>query len=163
TGQIGEVMSESSNIAFSHVRSLLSKDEEALKLLAQNTIHLHIPAGATPKDGPSAGITMATSFYSLLTSRKVRGDVAMTGELTLTGKVFPIGGLKEKLIAAKRAGIKHIIFPKLNERDLEEVPKHIKKGLTFHPVNEIGEVLDIALHPAAKKTGSAKKEKTLKK
>jgi len=163
TGQIGEVMSESSNIAFSHVRSLLAKDEEALKLLAQNTIHLHIPAGATPKDGPSAGITMATSFYSLLTSRKVRGDVAMTGELTLTGKVFPIGGLKEKLIAAKRAGIKHIIFPKLNERDLEEVPKHIKKGLIFHPVNEIGEVLDIALHPAAKKTGSAKKEKTLKK
>jgi ATP-dependent Lon protease len=139
-------MSESSNIAFSHVRSLLSKDEEALKLLTQNSIHLHIPAGATPKDGPSAGITMATSFYSLLTSRKVRGDVAMTGELTLSGKVLPIGGLKEKLIAAYKAKMKKALIPRKNfERDLDEIPQEVKDAMEIKAVDVIEDVLKEAL------------------
>lgn len=162
TGQIGEVMNESANIAFSHVRSILTREgEDAMKLIRENVIHLHIPAGATPKDGPSAGITMATALYSLASGRSVRSDVAMTGELTLTGKVFPIGGLKEKLIAAKRAGLKHIIFPKLNDRDLEEVPEKVRRGLVFHPVSEMTEVLEIAL--AKKAVSAAKKPDTKKK
>lgn len=143
TGQLGEVMSESATIAYSYVKKLLGEKEEYQSFFEKHIVHLHVPAGATPKDGPSAGITMASSIYSLVTGKISRSNFAMTGELTLTGKVFPIGGLKEKLIAAKRAGIKEIIFPKQNEKNLEEVQDHIKKGLKFHPVEDMTEVISL--------------------
>jgi len=106
---------------------------------------LHLPAGATPKDGPSAGITMALALYSLSKNKKVRGNVAMTGELSLTGKVLPVGGIKEKVLAAKRAGIKDIILPFENEKDLKEVPERHRKGMKFYPVKHFDDVLKIAL------------------
>lgn len=155
TGQLGEVMSESANIAYSYVQHMLKDNEAAHKIFAENTIHLHVPAGATPKDGPSAGITMATALYSLATDQIVKSHFAMTGELTLTGRVFPIGGLKEKMIAAKRAGIKEIIIPKMNVKDLEEIPAHVKRGIKIHPVEEIQEVINLAIVPA-KKTSKSK-------
>ena len=119
--------------------------EEATDFLATHEVHLHLPAGATPKDGPSAGITMALALYSLATKRMVRGDVAMTGELSLTGKVLPVGGIKEKVLAAKRAGIKDIILPWQNEKDLKEVPERHRKGMRFYPVRHFNEVLKVAL------------------
>ncbi|MFW6365362.1 MAG: endopeptidase La, partial [Spirochaetota bacterium] len=143
TGQLGDVMSESANIAYSYVRQIVSDNDEYARFFNEHLIHLHVPAGATPKDGPSAGITMATALFSLVTNTTAKSSFAMTGELTLTGKVFPIGGLKEKLIAAKRAKIKNILYPHLNERDLQEVPDHVRKGLKFYPVSEFTEVLDI--------------------
>jgi ATP-dependent Lon protease len=161
TGQLGEVMSESANIAYSYVQHLLKNHDDAKKVFTENMIHLHVPAGATPKDGPSAGITMATSLYSLATGRIVKPLIAMTGELTLTGRVFPIGGLKEKMIAAKRAGIKEVIIPKMNVKDLEEIPNHVKKGITIHPVEEMHEVISIALIKE-KKTAKAKGSKAKK-
>jgi ATP-dependent Lon protease len=174
TGQLGEVMNESANLAYSYIKKLLQdkmdeekakikvprktrsktnstealkpvQAEEATDFLATHEIHLHLPAGATPKDGPSAGITMALALYSLATKNKVRGEVAMTGELSLTGKVLPVGGIKEKVLAAKRAGIKEIILPFQNEKDLKEVPERHRKGLVFHPVKYFSEVLKIAL------------------
>jgi ATP-dependent Lon protease len=157
TGQLGEVMSESANIAFSFVQTLLKNDEKCFKVISENLIHLHVPAGATPKDGPSAGITMATSLYSLATGILVKPYIAMTGELTLTGRVFPIGGLKEKLIAAKRAGMKEVIIPKLNVKDLEEIPAHVKSGLKIHPVEEMAEVLALALVKKTTKKPAAKR------
>lgn len=158
TGQLGEVMSESANIAFSYVQTLLKNDEKSYKQISENQIHLHVPAGATPKDGPSAGVTMATSLYSLATGILVKPFIAMTGELTLTGRVFPIGGLKEKLIAAKRAGMKEVIIPKLNVKDLEEIPAHIKAGIKIHPVEEMTQVLDLALVKSAKKRTAPKRK-----
>lgn len=184
TGQLGEVMGESANLAYSYVKRVLQSQiedeilkskkitkkvskkkptiptaqvvpatthvaapnpEEATDFLATHEIHLHLPAGATPKDGPSAGITMALALYSLATHQMVRGDVAMTGELSLTGKVLPVGGIKEKVLAAKRAGIKEIIMPWQNEKDLKEVPERHRKGMKFHPVKHFDEVLKIAL------------------
>ncbi|MCQ2981811.1 MAG: endopeptidase La [Treponemataceae bacterium] len=147
TGQLGDVMKESSSIAYSWVRSYAI----ANKLVKpdwfnKNLIHLHVPDGATPKDGPSAGITMATALMSLLKGKKIRKDLAMTGELSLTGKVLPIGGLKEKTVAAKRNNVKTIIIPKQNERDLDEIPEIVKKGITFKPVSRIEEVLEIAFN-----------------
>ena len=111
----------------------------------QNEVHLHLPAGATPKDGPSAGITMALALYSLAKGKKINPSIAMTGELSLTGKVLPVGGIKEKVLAAKRAGIKQIILPKSNEKDLAEVPERHRKGLKFFPVSHFSEVLGIAV------------------
>ena len=119
--------------------------EEAQDFLTNHEVHLHLPAGATPKDGPSAGITMALALYSLAKNKKVRGQIAMTGELSLTGKVLPVGGIKEKVLAAKRAGIKEIIIPSDNEKDLKEVPDRHRKGLKFYPVKHFDEVLTIAL------------------
>jgi len=145
TGQLGDVMSESANIAYTYVHSMFAEDENARKYFDEMVIHIHVPEGATPKDGPSAGITMATSIYSLVTGRIAKSDIAMTGELTLSGKVLPIGGLKEKVIAAKMAGQKHIIFPSDNKKDLQDIPEYVKKGLTFHLVSDILEVVDIAL------------------
>lgn len=184
TGQLGDVMGESANLAYSYVKSILQAQieeellkskkaakkvskkvskkvetpatvtapavpapnpEEATDFLAKHEIHLHLPAGATPKDGPSAGITMALALYSLSTNQMVRGDIAMTGELSLTGKVLPVGGIKEKVLAAKRAGIKEIILPWQNEKDLKEVPERHRKGMRFHPVKHFDEVLKIAL------------------
>lgn len=161
TGQLGGVMNESASLAYSYVRKLLQdgpEDSKKLKVkiikddlaesddyLSMHEVHLHLPAGATPKDGPSAGITMALALYSLATNKVVKSDIAMTGELSLTGKVLPVGGIKEKVLAAKRAGIKTIILPKQNEKDLKEVPEAHRKGLKFFPVSHFDEVLKIAL------------------
>jgi ATP-dependent Lon protease len=116
---------------------------------AEHDIHIHVPSGAIPKDGPSAGIAIATALASLMTGRPVRSDVAMTGEITLTGQVLPIGGLKEKALAAQRNGIRRVIAPALNEQDVDEIPAHLRKALEFSFVSEIGEVLEIALQRRA--------------
>lgn len=146
TGQMGDVMKESSQIAFDWARKfVLERGEKDAKWFEENIVHLHIPEGATPKDGPSAGITMATTFVSLLLGKKIKPHLAMTGELSLTGQVLPIGGLREKTVAAKRNKIKTIIIPKANERDLEDIPDHVKQGIKFIPVSDVHEVLEIAL------------------
>ncbi|MFT5701365.1 MAG: ATP-dependent Lon protease [Desulforhopalus sp.] len=140
TGQLGSVMIESSEIAYSYVRSRMQKNAEGAEFFNKNMIHLHVPAGATPKDGPSAGITMACSLYSIVTGIPVRGNLAMTGELTLTGMVMPIGGVKEKMIASKRAKVKEVLLPKDNQEDFELLPDHIKEGLTAYFVSNFEEV-----------------------
>ena len=146
TGQMGDVMKESSQIAFNWARKfVLDRKAKKADWFDKNIIHLHIPEGATPKDGPSAGITMATTFVSLFMNKKIKPNLAMTGELSLTGQVLPIGGLREKTVAAKRNKIKTIIIPKANERDLEEIPENVKKGINFIPVSDVHEVLAAAL------------------
>jgi ATP-dependent Lon protease len=149
TGQLGDVMKESAQIALSYLRS----NGPALGLpvgqLAERGVHLHVPAGAVPKDGPSAGITMTTALASLLSGRLVRADVAMTGEVSLTGRVLPIGGLKQKLLAAHRAGITTVLIPARNEPDLDDVPEKVREALEIHPVSDVTDVLGIALEPAA--------------
>jgi len=188
TGQLGEVMGESANIAYSYVKQILQDEmeedfiaakeaakkkaakritaksdepveEEAMPedFLSEHEIHLHLPAGATPKDGPSAGITMALALYSLAHDIKIKSNLAMTGELSLTGKVLPVGGIKEKVLAAKRAGIKNIILPKDCEKDLKEVPERHRKGMKFFPVEHFDEVLKIAL-PKMKRHKKTKKK-----
>jgi ATP-dependent Lon protease len=149
TGQLGEVMKESAQAAMSYVRVHQSElaPELASDWFRTHDVHIHVPAGAIPKDGPSAGITMATALASLLSGRHVRDDVAMTGEITLTGQVLPIGGLKDKALAAQRNGISTIIAPELNEPDIDEIPEHLRKKLTFRFVGQIGEVLAAALEP----------------
>ena len=145
TGQMGDVMKESSQIAFNWARRYaIEKGIKEAQWFEDNIVHLHIPEGATPKDGPSAGITMATTFVSLLTGKKIKPHLAMTGELSLTGQVLPIGGLREKTVAAKRNKIKTIIIPKANERDLEEIPEYVKQGLKFIPVSDVMEVINTA-------------------
>lgn len=144
TGQAGDVMKESSQIAWSYLGSISEEFAPGLKFFEKTQVHLHIPEGATPKDGPSAGITMATAILSLLLDRPVLADLAMTGELTLTGMVLPIGGVKEKWIAAKRSGAKVLIFPKGNKRDYEELPGYIKKGIKVHFVEKFEEVFHVA-------------------
>ena len=147
TGQIGDVMRESAQAALSYVRSNATELAPELEedWFSTHEIHIHVPAGATPKDGPSAGIAMATALASLITGRPVRADVAMTGEITLTGQVLPIGGLKEKALAAQRHGIRTVIAPALNEQDVDEIPEHLRKDIEFRFVSEIGEVLEVAL------------------
>jgi ATP-dependent Lon protease len=149
TGQLGEVMKESAAAALSYVRGHLHEIAPDLPSdwFRNHDIHIHVPAGAIPKDGPSAGITMATALASLLSGRHVRDDVAMTGEMTLTGQVLPIGGLKDKALAAQRNGISSIIAPELNEPDTDEIPEHLRKKLTFRFVSQIDEVLETALEP----------------
>ena len=144
TGQLGDVMKESASIAMSWVRSYAIKNKiRKLEWFNKSFIHLHVPEGATPKDGPSAGITMATALMSLVKGKKMKSGIAMTGELSLTGKVLPIGGLKEKTVAAKRNKIKTIIIPKQNVRDLDDIPEIVKKDLTFCPVSTMEEVLKL--------------------
>ena len=146
TGQMGDVMKESSQIAFNWSRKfVLERGFKETEWFEKNAVHLHIPEGATPKDGPSAGITMATTFVSLFCEKTIKPNLAMTGELSLTGQVLPIGGLREKTVAAKRNKIKTIIIPKANERDLEDIPENVKKGIKFIPVTDVKEVLEIAL------------------
>ena len=143
TGQMGEVMSESANIGWTYMKRA-AKDERSLKRLKGQGVHLHIPAGAVPKDGPSAGITMAASLYSLVKNKSVVPGLAMTGELTLTGQVLPVGGIREKVIAAKRNGYKSIIIPRENGRDLKEIPASVKKGVKFHLVKNMNDVIKLA-------------------
>jgi ATP-dependent Lon protease len=142
TGQLGNVMQESANIAYTYVRHIAGQFGVDKEFFENNQIHLHVPAGATPKDGPSAGITMASCLLSLATEKKVKRSLAMTGELSLVGQVLPIGGLKEKVIAAKRNKIKEIIIPAQNEKDLADIPEHVKKGINFHPVQSMEEVIE---------------------
>jgi ATP-dependent Lon protease len=145
TGQLGDVMKESAQIALSYLRSNGPKLGIGVSELADRGVHLHVPAGAVPKDGPSAGITMTTALASLLSSRLVRADVAMTGEVSLTGRVLPIGGLKQKLLAAHRAGITTVLIPARNEPDLEDVPEKVRDALEIHLVSDVKEVLETAL------------------
>ena len=149
TGQLGDVMKESAQIALSSLRSRapeLGIDEDAF----DRAFHVHVPAGAIPKDGPSAGITMATALASLLSGRPVRHTIGMTGEVTLQGRVLPIGGLKQKVLAAHAAGLTDVILPERNRQDLDDVPEHVRDELTFHPVMSLDEVLELALEPAAR-------------
>ncbi|HUA49044.1 MAG TPA: S16 family serine protease, partial [Solirubrobacteraceae bacterium] len=147
TGQLGEVMQESAQAALSYVRSNASDllPELPEDWFATHDIHIHVPAGATPKDGPSAGVAMVVALASLLSGRPVRADVAMTGEITLTGQVLPIGGLKEKALAAQRNGIRVVIAPALNEQDADEIPEHLRKDLEFRFVSTVEEALEVAL------------------
>lgn len=144
TGQAGEVMKESAQIAWSYLNSVVHKYAPEHEFFEKSSVHIHIPEGATPKDGPSAGITMVTALISLLTDTPILEDLGMTGELTLTGRVLPIGGLKEKLIAARRSGLKTLIFPKDNLRDYEELPDHLKDGLSVHFCDHYDDIFHIA-------------------
>ncbi|HBG19377.1 MAG TPA: endopeptidase La [Desulfobulbaceae bacterium] len=146
TGQLGQVMVESSEIAYSYVRSLMRENQEGADFFKQNLIHLHVPAGATPKDGPSAGITMACSIYSLAMNKPIRPNIAMTGELTLSGLVMPIGGVKEKMIASQRAKVQEVLLPKDNQEDFEMLPDHIKEGIKPYFVSTFDEVRKICFN-----------------
>ncbi|MBA8925799.1 ATP-dependent Lon protease [Kutzneria viridogrisea] len=148
TGQLGDVMKESAHIALSYLRSHGAELELPVGDLKERGVHVHVPAGAVPKDGPSAGVTMTTALASLLSGRPVRSDVAMTGEVSLTGRVLPIGGVKQKLLAAHRAGITTVLLPKRNEPDLDDVPESVREQLTVHLVSDVREALDLALEPA---------------
>jgi ATP-dependent Lon protease len=148
TGQLGDVMKESARIALTYVRAHapeLGIDPDAFD---DREFHVHVPAGAIPKDGPSAGVTMTTALASLLSGRPVKHTVGMTGEVTLQGRVLPIGGLKQKVLAAHAAGLTDVIIPERNRADLDDVPAEVREAMTFHPVMSVGEVLDIALEPA---------------
>jgi ATP-dependent Lon protease len=147
TGQLGDVMKESARIALSYVRSHAAELDIPAERL-RGRFHVHVPAGAVPKDGPSAGIAMTTALASLLTERPVRAEVAMTGEVTLQGRVLPIGGVKQKVLAAHRAGLKEVILPARNEGDLDDVPEQVREEMTFHLAEAVSEVLEIALERA---------------
>ena len=148
TGQLGDVMKESAQIALSYLRSRGAELELPVTGMKDRGVHVHVPAGAVPKDGPSAGVTMTTALASLLSGRPVRADVAMTGEVSLTGRVLPIGGVKQKLLAAHRAGISTVLIPQRNEPDLDDVPAEVLAKLDVHPVSDVREVLALALEPA---------------
>ncbi len=147
TGNLGDVMKESAMIALQYLKSHSQLFDIDYELFDKYNVHIHVPEGAIPKDGPSAGVTMVTSLVSSFTQRKVRDHVAMTGEITLRGKVLPVGGIKEKILAAKRAGITDIILCRDNKKDIDEINDIYLKGLTFHFVNTIKEVIDFALLP----------------
>ena len=179
TGQLGDVMKESATAALSFIRAHAAEYDIDEAFFDKYDFHIHVPSGAIPKDGPSAGVTMLTALVSLLTGRKVKRGLAMTGEITLRGKVMPVGGIKEKVIAAHRAGIKEVILPRPNKKDLEEIPEKVKSAMTFHFADRMGDVLDLALNgngkvkkkkrapakskkaakPAAKKTAAPKSRK----
>jgi ATP-dependent Lon protease len=158
TGKLGDVMQESAKAAVTHIRSLTAREGPKLEIpkdfYERNDVHIHVPAGAIPKDGPSAGITMAVALASAVTRRPVSKDIAMTGEITLRGKVLPVGGIRDKVLAAHRAGLKRVILPRENERDLEEVPQEVKRDLQFIFVESIDEALESALNGATRNTES---------
>jgi ATP-dependent Lon protease len=145
TGQLGKVMVESSEIAYSYVMAHLKEYGAAEDYFDSHFVHLHVPAGATPKDGPSAGVTMTTALLSMITGQPVRKRLGMTGELTLTGRVLPIGGVKEKTIAARRAGLKTLIFPEGNRKDFEELPDYLREGIEVHFAEDYADVFRVAL------------------
>jgi ATP-dependent Lon protease len=145
TGQLGDVMKESAQIALSYIRAHAQELGIDSAKFNDADIHLHVPAGAVPKDGPSAGVTMVTALVSLLTGRPVRAEVGMTGEVSLQGQVLPIGGLKQKILAAHRAGLRTVIFPQRNEADLDDVPEDVRREMTFYMAETIDEVLPHAL------------------
>src|SRR5690606_28296380 len=145
TGQLGDVMKESARAALTYAKTNAERFGISQSQLDDNEIHIHLPAGGTPKEGPSAGVALALSLISALTGIPVRKDVAMTGEITLRGRVLPIGGLKEKVLGAKRAGIKHIIYPLKNAADMKDVAPHLTKSLHFHQVDDIDQALEVAL------------------
>ncbi len=159
TGQLGEVMKESAQAALSYVRSQADTLKFEQDFFESSDIHVHVPAGAVPKDGPSAGITIATALASLLTGLPVRDDVGMTGEITLRGQVLPVGGIKEKLLAAHRAGLRTVIIPKRNEKDLDDLPDEVREQMEVKLVERVGEVLSLALQNGSRvrKTTKAKK------
>jgi ATP-dependent Lon protease len=150
TGQLGDVMKESAQAALSYVRAHAKQFNLAEDFLEKSDVHIHIPAGGMPKDGPSAGVTLMTALVSLLTGIRIRHDVAMTGEITLRGKVLPVGGIKEKILAAHRAGIKRVILPERCVADLDEVPLEVRETLEFVPVSKMDEVLAEALETPEK-------------
>ncbi|MDP9189222.1 MAG: endopeptidase La, partial [Actinomycetota bacterium] len=149
TGQLGDVMKESARIALSYVRGHADRLGLEGTDFSEREFHIHVPAGAIPKDGPSAGITMTTALVSLLSGRPVKHTVGMTGEITLQGRVLPIGGLKQKVLAAHAAGLTDVVIPERNRGDLDEVPEEVREAMTFHPVLAIDEVLELALEPSA--------------
>jgi ATP-dependent Lon protease len=155
TGQLGDVMKESAEIALSYVRSHATELGIDPAALRGRRFHVHVPAGAVPKDGPSAGVTLTTALVSLLTNRPVRSDMGMTGEVTLQGRVLPIGGVKQKVLAAHRAGLTTVVLPKRNELDLEDVPEAVRRQMTFYPADEVAEVLAVALSGATEAQESA--------
>ncbi len=161
TGQLGDVMQESARIALSWVKAHLGPLGIAPEKLTEGALHIHVPAGATPKDGPSAGVTMVTALVSLLTGKPIRERLAMTGEVTLTGRVLPVGGIKEKVLAARRAGVTTVLLPERNRKDLEEdIPADLRAGMTFYFVRDVGEVLQLALEPSPKPKKIRVKEST---
>jgi ATP-dependent Lon protease len=157
TGKLGEVMKESASAALTYIRSHAQRMKISEEIFGQSDLHIHVPEGAIPKDGPSAGVAMVVALTSLLTNQPVRKDIAMTGEITLRGDVLPVGGIKEKVLAAIQAGIKDVILPYLNEKDVIEIPEDVKKGIKFHLVHSIDEALKIALTKKRTGTGGRKK------
>jgi ATP-dependent Lon protease len=153
TGQLGDVMKESARAAWTYARSHAAGLSIKEEVFGERDVHIHVPAGAIPKDGPSAGVTMATALVSVLSGRPVRNDIAMTGEITLRGEVLPIGGVKEKVLGAVRAGITSIVLPKRNEPDLEDLPEEVRATLSVYPVENLGQVLALALRGATFKEG----------
>ena len=147
-GQLGDVMKESAQIALSYVRGHAHELQIPDDAFEEREFHIHVPAGAIPKDGPSAGVTMVTALASLLTGRPVKHTVGMTGEVPLQGRVLPIGGLKQKALAAHAAGLTDVVIPERNRGDLDDVPQEVRDTIRFHPVMTVGEVLEIALEPA---------------
>jgi ATP-dependent Lon protease len=148
TGQLGDVMKESAQAALSIVKNRAAALGIDASRFEKSDIHVHVPAGAIPKDGPSAGVTMVTALASLLSNRPVKHTVGMTGEVTLQGRVLPIGGLKQKVLAAHAAGLTDVILPERNRGDLDDIPEEVREQMTFHPVMTVQEVLDRALEPA---------------
>ena len=157
TGQLGDVMKESAAAALSFIRTNAKELGVKPEFFEDMDIHIHVPAGAIPKDGPSAGVTMLTVLTSLLTNRKVKKHLAMTGEITLRGAVLPVGGVKEKVLAAYRAGIKTILLPAWNRKDIEDIPVNVRKSISFHFINDMMEVIKLALEPVKKKKPAKKK------
>jgi ATP-dependent Lon protease len=160
TGQLGDVMKESARAGLSYIRARTKELNIDPAIFEKLTLHIHVPAGATPKDGPSAGVTMVTAMASLLTGKPVRRDLAMTGEITLRGRVLPIGGLKSKLLAAHLAGVKTVLIPKRNEKDLVDVPEEVRKDLRLVPVETMDEVLREALIDKARPASQIKAERS---
>jgi len=144
TGQLGHVMLESSEIAYSYVMAHLAEYGSSATFFDDHFVHLHVPEGATPKDGPSAGITMATCLLSMALQKQVKRRLAMTGELTLTGRILPVGGVKEKVIAARRTGLRTLILPEGNRKDIDELPDYLRQGLSFHFAVDFPQVYDLA-------------------
>jgi ATP-dependent Lon protease len=165
SGSLGDVMQESARAALSYVRSRAAKLGIEENFFSETDIHLHVPAGAQPKDGPSAGVTMVTALVSLLTGRSIKPDVSMTGEITLRGQVLPVGGIKEKILAAHRAGIRTVVLPERNEAELEDVPEEVRKKLKFVFVKTMDEVLKAALEasPNGKPKGKPASKKPISK